>query len=69
MQGHENNPEFINRITEYGLPHEIIETCYGSIRRIDWQKLEAKRIGDCRIHKWAGQTAIVKGLKNVSFSY
>ncbi len=57
------NLEGINQITEYGLPHEVIETHYGLIKRIEWQKLEVKRIGQCRIHKWAGLTAIVKGLK------
>ncbi len=54
----------INFLTEFGLPDEILETSYGFLSRLDWQKEEIKRIGNCSIYKRSdGMTAIIKGVK------
>lgn len=60
--------EDLNLITEYGNPHQVISTHYGQLKRLHWQRLEVKRIGDCRIHWKNGLCAITKGKRELNLS-
>lgn len=52
-----------NLVTNFGNPDTVIETMYGSITRLEWQKLEVERIGNCSIILHNGLTAIIRGDK------